>query len=292
MSIEIVLEATEEFFKADDYDTSKIDSGQEEIIETEKMTITFTTTQNQKDNVDINATSIDIGECEDLLRKYYNISSNESLYIKKIDIAQEGMITSKVGYDVYCKLFGKGLVKLNLTACEDTKISLSIPIVITGSLDKLNSSSDYYNDICYTTTSEDGTDITINDRKIEYAKGDKVVCQEDCDFTEYDYNTLKAKCLCKAKDSSSSLTDFNIDKTQLLKNIKDIKNIANFNFLICHKKLLCLEGIKKNVGSYILISIIFLHLVNIIIFYMKQFLLIKNKIKEIVFGIYEYDSLE
>ena len=289
---EEVLEVAEEFFKSDDYDTSKIDNGEEEKIETEKMTITFTTTQNQKDNIDIYSTSIDIGECETLLRRYYNISSNESLYIKKIDIAQEGMKTSKVGYDVYCKLFGKGLVKLNLTACEDTKISISIPIVITDSIDKLNSSSGYYNDICYTTTTEDGTDITLKDRKNEYAKGDKIICQEDCDFTGYDYKTYKAKCLCKAKESSSSLNDFNIDKTQLLKNIKDIKNIANFNFLICYKKLFNLEGIKKNVGSYLLISIIILHLFNIIIFYIKQFPLIKNKIKEIVFGINENDLLE
>ena len=56
-------------------------------------------------------------------------------------IIQEGMNTSKIGYDIFCKLFEKNLVKLNLTACENSKISLKIPIVITENLDKLNSSN-------------------------------------------------------------------------------------------------------------------------------------------------------
>ena len=30
--------------------------------------------------------TIDLGECEILLRNYYNISNNETLYMKKIDI--------------------------------------------------------------------------------------------------------------------------------------------------------------------------------------------------------------
>ena len=71
----------------------------------------------------------------------------------------------KIEYDVYCKLFGINIIKLNLTACENSKISIIIPIELTENLDKLNSSSEYYNDICYITTSEDGTDITLKDRK-------------------------------------------------------------------------------------------------------------------------------
>ena len=41
-------------------------------------------------------------------------------------------------------------------------------------LDKLNSSRGYYNDICYTTTTEHGTDITLKDRRKEYINGNKI----------------------------------------------------------------------------------------------------------------------
>ena len=289
---EEVIDITKEFFTSEYYDRAKVDSGQDEKIETGKMTIVFTTSQNQKNNLDINATSIDLGECEALIKNDNNISINETLYIIKIDVFQEGMKTKKVGYDVYYKLFGKGLVKLKLSSCKDTKITILIPYEISEPVDKLNISSGYYNDICYTTTTKDGTDITLNDRKKIYAIGNMIVCQEECDFADYNYTTFKAKCLCKAKESSSSLTNFNIDIAQLLKNIKHIKNFANFNILKCYKKLFNLKGIKENVGSYLLISIIFFHLFNIIIFYMKQFLLIKNKIKDIVFGINNQDLLE
>ena len=120
--------------------------------------------------------------------------------MKKIDIVQEGMKALKVEYDVYCKLSGTNLIKLNLTVCEKSKISISIPIEINDDLDKLNISSGYYNDICYTTTSEDGTDISLKDRQTEYIDNDKMICQEGCDFSYYDYETNVAKCSCKLKD--------------------------------------------------------------------------------------------
>ena len=100
--------------------------------------------------------------------------------MKILEIMQEGMKIPKVEYDVYCKLFDSKLVKLNLSVCQDSKISLSIPVEIDGNLDKLNNSSGYYNDICYTSTTESGTDITLKERKNEYVNN--TVCQDDCEF--------------------------------------------------------------------------------------------------------------
>ena len=118
----------------------------------------------------------------------------------------------KVEYDVYSKLNGNNLIKLNLTICKNSKISLSVPIAISESLDKLNSGGGYYNDICYIVTSDSGTDISLKDRKKEFIEDNKKVCQDDCDFSEYDYKTQKAKCSCKVKaSSSSSLVDMKIN---------------------------------------------------------------------------------
>ena len=33
-------------------------------------------------------------------------------------------------------------------------------------------------------------------------ENDKTVCQDDCDFTEYDHETNKAKCSCKVQKST------------------------------------------------------------------------------------------
>ena len=267
---------------SENFDTTDLDKGKDKIIEKEKLKITFTTTQNQKNNIFNNMTKIYLGECEIKLRNYYNMSDNEILYMKKIDIIQEGMKTIKVEYDVYAKLFGNKLIKLNLTVCGKSKISISIPIIINDDLDKYNSSSGYYNNICYTTTSEDETDILLKDRQKEYIDKDKIVCQEDCDFSEYDYDTFVAKCSCNAKESSESFVDMNINKTKLLENFKNIKNIINFEFLKCYNKLFNKKGILNNIGFFILLAINLFHILSILIFIIHQFSAIINKINNIL----------
>ena len=62
-------------------------------------------------------TTIDLGECETLLREFYHISESEPLYLKKIDIIQDGMKTLKVEYNIYAKLFNK-IINLSLTVCD------------------------------------------------------------------------------------------------------------------------------------------------------------------------------
>ena len=64
-----ILENLEKGFTSENYNTSELENGKDSVIKTEKMTITLTTTDNQKSN-DINDTStkVDIGPCEDILR--------------------------------------------------------------------------------------------------------------------------------------------------------------------------------------------------------------------------------
>jgi len=61
-----------------------LDNGEDEIAKTEKVIITFTTTENQKNNINNNMTRINLGEYETLLRNYYNISYNKSYIWKKL----------------------------------------------------------------------------------------------------------------------------------------------------------------------------------------------------------------
>ena len=214
-----------------------IEKEEDQVIQTEKMTITLTTTQNQKSNINNNITMIDLGECENLIRNFYNLSLNDTLFIKKIDVKQEGMKIPKIEYDVYSKFSCNELTKLNLSICENTTISLSIPVSISESVDKLNTSSDYFNDICYISFSESGIDISLNDRKKEFIEGNKSVCQDDCLFSEFNFTIQKAKFDCKFKESSASIKGININKEKLFENFKNIKNLINFQILKCHDNL-------------------------------------------------------
>ena len=229
--------------------------------------------------------TIDLGECENILRINYNLTNNQTIYIRKLDIIQDGMKAKKVEYNVYSKLSGKNLERLNLTLCQNTKITINIPIDIKDNIDKLNTSSGYYNDICYTTTSDDGTDISLHDRKNEYIDGDNIICQDDCDFSSYDSKSKKAKCECYAKESSSSYADMTINKNKIFDNLKDIRNLMNFKILICYKKLFSFNSIINNIGSLIIICIIFFHIIFIFTFYINQLKKIKKSINDIIFEI-------
>ena len=227
---------------------------------------------------------INLINCENLLREAYYISDEEKIYMRKIDVIDEGYDIPYVKYDVYSKLNGSSLVKLNLTICKNSKVDIFIPIAISESLDKLNTSSGYFNDICYISSSNSGTDITLKDRKEEFIEGKKEICQEGCDFTDYDYNNKKAQCSCDVKESSNNYADMKFDEEKIFKNFIDIKNIANINILKCYKSLFSQNGIIRNIGSYIIISIILFHIISIFIFYKYQFDEIKDKINDIILG--------
>ena len=283
-----ILQGIEKRFTSMNYDTFDLDNGIDTTLKAEKLIITFTTTQNQKSNTYNNTTIIDLEDCETSLRNYYNLTKNETIYIKKIDKIQDGMKALKVEYDTYVKLSGNNLINLNLTVCENNKISIFLPIILTGNLDKYNPSSKYYNDICYTTTSEDGNDIILKDRQNEFIDKNLIVCQEDCYFSKYNYNTSKARCICNVKQCSESFEEMNINKTKILENFKNIYNFINFKLLVCYKKLFNKEGILNNVGCYIIFSIIIFHIITIIILSIKQFSFIKKSIKKISSIKYKY----
>ena len=150
------------------------------------------------------------------------------------------------------------LFKLNLSVCENSRIDISIPININGNeIDKYNSSSDYYNDICSTTTSKTGTDISISDRRNNFIDNNMTLCEEDCNLDQYNSNTKRVICSCKIKYKISNIKDIKFDKKELYKSFIDIKNIANINLMKCYKKVFTKDNLINNYGFFIYIFILY-----------------------------------
>ena len=59
----------------------------------------------------------------------------------------------------------------------------------------------------------------------------------------------------------------------------------NSNILVCYKNLLSINSIIYNIGSLIIICIIFFHIINVFLFYINQLKKIKKNIKYISLGI-------
>ena len=229
-----------------------------------KVTYTITTTSNQKNNNNDNVTVISFGDCEFELKGKNNIPINDSLYILKIDAIVEQLKIPKIEYELYYPFSRNNITKLDLSVCKDIKINISIPINISlDELNKYNSSSDLYNDLCYTLTTESGTDKSLKDRQKEFVDNSMSVCEEDCDFIDYDNTTKKAICSCYTKIELPLISDIKVDKNKLLDNFKNINNIANFKMLNCLNLFFNKNNFFKNTSNYLMIILFIISIISI-----------------------------
>ena len=255
-------------------------NGDDFIVSSGKMNFIITTTKNQKKRINDNITIIDLGKCEMKLKDEYNISKNESLFIVMIDILVENI--QKLEYEVYYNFSSNNITKLNLTLCKDIRIDISIPKDIPiNEIDKYNKSSGFYNDICYTFTSIRGTDEILKDRRNDYKNNNISICEEDCDFTEYNTNTKKAICSCFVKVTLPLISEIKVDRNKIFSNFKDIKSIGNFQILSCIKLFLNDHNIFKNSSYYMLIILLLLSVISILIFSFYDYKKIKKFIADI-----------
>ena len=258
-----------------------LDSGNYFYAEVSETKFTIYKTEDTEEN-DLK-TKIDLGECGDKLKANKSLSKSISLYILYIEKSQDGMQISKTGYEVYFyNTNTNAYEKMDLGVCKGMKINKSVYVNISeGDIDKYNSSSDYYNDICYTYTSDNGTDVTLTDRRSEYVDKNYAVCEDDCDFISYNSKSGEAICSCSVKETLSKISEMKIDKEKLKSNFINFKNIANISMLKCHR-LLFSSKIIKNIGCIISSVIILVELIDMIIFYSFAYNIFSKKIRDIV----------
>ena len=260
---------------------SKITKDKEDLIIKDRDIIyQITSTENQKNKTYFNISSIQLGEYENKLKAFSGINQNDSLFIFKIDYFIPEFLIPIVEYEVYNPITK---TPLNLNICEENSINITIPVFIDeNNIFKYDDNNSFYNDKCYPYTTINGTDITLNDRKKEYNNNNLAVCENNCNYVEYENETKKVTCECKVKNLFEQLTNININKNKLLNNFIEFSKITNIEIIKCYKRFLSIEGIKYNSGSYILIFIIFFNFISMLIFYSKDLKEIHKNIKNII----------
>ena len=260
----------------------EIAEGFEKDIEIYENDIKYqiTSTYNQKNKKYDNISSINLGECEIKLKNYYKIPEQKSLIIFKIDIYEEGLLIPKIEYTVFEPI---NYQKLNLSICNDIKINLFLPKNISEEeLYKHNLSSDFYNDNCFPYTSENGTDVTLEDRKNEYINNNLFICESNCKFVGYDKNANYINCECKIKNEINIFSSIKLDKDELLNSFIDVGNFLNFEVLKCYYILFTKQGLLYNIGSYIIMFTILIYIILLIFFIIKGYKFLINQIYIII----------
>ena len=200
------------------------------VIKSNNISIEIAPLDSQGDS-DNDVSKINIGECEDKLRNYYDIPKNESLLIFKIDIYKEEYNFPVVEYEIYNY---KTREKLDLNICNGMKVDLSFHANINEeNLDKYDPKSSFYNDVCYTYTSDSGTDVSLKDRKREYVENNLTLCEEDCELNKLEIETQKVYCECK-KINLFSISEIVIDKNKLYNSFVNLPTVANLWVMKCY----------------------------------------------------------
>ena len=233
----------------------------------------------ENNNLNDNLCNIHLGLCEDKLKSFYNISYNSTLLMLKTMIYQKGLLIPIIEYEIY-NIKTKKTLDLNI--CEGIKINISIPADIDeNNLFKYNSSDEYYNDICYPYTTENNTDIILKDRRQVFINNNLSLCEKNCSYEGYNYNTKKVLCECSVKIKFTFISEININADILLCNFKDIRNIINIITMKCYYTLFTIDGLFKNMANYIIYAIILITICLVILFKLKEYHKIKSLINEV-----------
>ena len=266
----------------DSFASNIINGTKEDIIfEFNNITYQMTTTENQKNSNYSNLSTINLGECEEKLKDVYGISENLSLIILKIDYNVPFLLIPLIGYEIYHPI---NKSRLDLKYCNDSLIKINIPVTINeNKIFIYDPNSDYYNDECYTYTTENGTDIILNDRKSEFNDKNLSLCEKNCTFKGYDSNTKKALCECEIKIDINTIQDILNEENILSNNFKSNQNNElDIGTLKCISFLFSKKGLLNNIGSYILMFTIVLFVFSIIIFCKCGYQIIISDIDEII----------
>ena len=258
---------------------SNIYESKEDIIKFENNILyQITSSFNQRNITYENISTIDLGECESIIKTKYDIMPNDTLLIFKMERYIEGLLIPFIEYEIFHPITKK---RLNLDECENLKIHMNIPVSINESiLYQYDLNDSYYNDNCNITTEENGVDITLYDRKNNYINNNMYLCTIDCEYLNYNKDESKVTCLCKVHSGMTLYKD--IKKEKLINSIVNVKRKTNLNIMKCYKLVFSESGIIINIGNYIIAFIIIFYILSAIFFYFKGYDLLCEEINEIL----------
>ena len=240
--------------------------GEDLTINIDNFIFQITSSDNQKNSPNHNISTINLGECEEILKKAYKIK-NKSLLILKIDMTVEGSKIPDIQYKVYHPVRH---YPLNLSLCDGIKIEINIPVSIDeDKIYKYNLSSDYYNDKCFSYSSDNKTDMPLKYRREEFINNHMSLCESECDYLGYNNDTKNSKCECNVK-KEMELFNFKINTDLLYEKFVNVPNI-NIDIIKCYDLIFKPEILKNNIGNYILLSIFILFITTIFIFVFKGY---------------------
>ena len=226
-----------------------------------------------------NLSIIDLGECEDILRKEYHINQNDSLIIlKQENISKTKSSEKNVQFEVY-EPYNKR--KLNLTICGGTRIKLYTKMVLSQNTQKtynilkelgydmFNINDKFYQDICTPYQTENNTDILLSDRIDYIYNNEDTQCQPNCEFIEYFLETQHMCCFCSVNEVIPEKKE-KFSPKKLYESFYEVLKYSNYKVYKCYNLVFIKRVLTKNAGGIIIFVLSLIDIICFVIYFIKK----------------------
>ena len=247
----------------------KVMAKNDEVITTESgITIRgYSSTSGSKEDISVEAkySIIYLGECETLIKKYYNLSDETELYILGIDSPSKNKNVSTSGYN-YGVYLENGTQLDHITPCKDTKISISSSIKNAEQV-KLENAS-YFSDLGYDIYDEnstfytdncapaaiDGNDVTLSDRKKHYYPTDIALCNDSCSYSSVNFTTKRFNCECSVSSDTTKSANSEENEEEEESYLDYFLSLINYKIATCYELFFDFKSYYYNAGFYIAVG--------------------------------------
>ena len=238
--------------------------------------------------------SVDLGACEQTLKGIYNINTNIPLIILKYFNSEGSNNENNIQYELY---HPTSYEKLNLSYCENDTLEVNIPVTFEDNFNNLftkakeqgynlfNPDDPFYSKICTRYTSENGTDVLLDDRVSFYFNkvANKTTCPEKCKFLSYNEETQNLKCECGVMSADIETIDVNnIVGKNTYKSFYSTLKYSNYKVMRCYNLVFNFSIFKTNIGSILTLILLIISVIFMIYYAYKDINPIKIEISKIL----------
>ena len=212
------------------------------------------------------------------------------IFIKQEKISSKAS-EKNIIFDVY-EPYNK--TKLNLSLCDGISINIFVPMELSeenrkiyekmkeSGYDMFNINDPFYQDICTTFDSSDGTDMLLTDRINYIYNNEDTQCQQNCQLSFYSIESKYMNCSCYINENNNNKNNNKEEKftaKKIYEMFYDVLKYSNYNIIIkCFTKILDKKIFTINIGNIIVIIYFSIYLIFFFIYCVRGINQLKNKI--------------
>ena len=257
--------------------------------------LTNTLNENRALEESTDVSAINLKECENILKNVYNIS-NSSLIILKFMKGNTRGDKYTYKYEVFNPY---NFEVLNLSHCDNITIDVYVPLILDQKTEQiynelmsqgynpLDITDKFYTEICTPYTSENGTDVSLEDRE-EFIYGSLIngsLCPDGCYFSGYDSEKKSIKCECSAEKEVEQvgLDLKHLSGSNIYNSFLSTLQATNYIVIQCQKLVFSFQRFCLNTGSIVTLILLGVYVVFMIIYFIKGITPIKLHVSRLIF---------